>query len=200
MGAIDDELGRVIAVRGVGLAALERPAAPTTIAEAGAMFGDEPGEQNRVMAQRLGVTRRTVERWRKAERGEGGQTRQLKGARRARLFGLARRRQLDRWRSENRRRAAGDPVGQIRRAGVRMRLRLWYGVYGKAGKVRTAPVESSPPQQVQGWACDPAMDAWQAGDREAAGDALLEAFWVAYGVAGLGVEVGEIDWARIEIA
>lgn len=173
-----------------------RPPAPTTIEESASWFG-KPRQQNRAIADELGVHIREVQRHRKRERGEGGQTRQLPAAAVKRITKIARRRQLAAWNKANK--AAGfDRYAHVRRHGVIARVEGDVRI-SKLWEHRVMPVDMPPGhrrhQFIEGAGLDRALEALEAGDIDETGFELLDAFFLAYGAPVS--EVGELTEVEV---
>lgn len=204
MGVVDEALGR--ALNGARPRLEDPPPRVGNVDEAAAYYGRPRRERtraispNRAMADQLGVSIRTVQRWRKAERGEGGQTRHPKDvALRRRLVATANRRARAAWKARNDSILAGwSPIGRVRRAGLNMRLRAWLIVSQPPARVQTMPADAGGRpryQWVPGNLLGSVLDSWQAGDREVAGLQLVDAFLIAYMLPG--AEVTAIDWCQV---
>lgn len=199
MGVVDEALTAALRVT----PQVPRPAKPATIDEAAGFYG-KPREQNRAIADQAGVSIREVQRWRQYERGGTGQKRRPPPAAVKRITGTARRRQLAAWRAAQR---SIDPTAAARRSGLNVRLRGMLFVYRGSPKYKTAPAPSG---SVQRWwpvapeLLGPTLDAWAGGERERAGELLVDAFLSSYlganaGGTGLEATFDEIDGAWVEL-
>jgi hypothetical protein len=208
--AVEDALEQ--ALRGLPAPAEPPPMpAPPADIEAAAQFYGGGAEANKAIAKQLGVSVRQVQRARKAARGEGGETRNLSTAGLKRVKSTARRRQLSIWRKAvAAAKATIAPTQRIRRRGIDMRIRGWLIVSAPPARVHTMPADAHVGRNrrhrtvhVPGELLGDAMGLWEAGDREAAAEAVEGAFLTAYelpSTADRPVELEHVEWAQIEPA